>query len=97
MALAATTAAAMAEARAMAAVKVMRVSNNDDNNATARRRDDADDANDDADGEGRRKTDDVTARRWRGVVLPTSPDGRRGAQLHPAATAPRHQDNNNGR
>jgi len=53
-ALAATeTAAAMAEARVMAAVKVMRTSNDDDNDdATTRRRDNADDANDDADGEG---------------------------------------------
>ena len=80
----------------MAAVKVMRVSNNDDNNATARRRDDADDANDDADGEGRRKTDDVTARRWRGVVLPASPDGWHGTRLHLAATAPRRRDDDDG-
>ena len=48
------TAAAMAEARVIAAVKVMRTSNDDDyDNATMRQRDNADDANDDADGEGR--------------------------------------------
>ena len=92
-ALAATaTAAAMAEARAMVAVKVMRTSDNDDDDAMMQRYDDAGDANDDADGEGWRRADDATARR--GIVLPASPDGRRGAWLRPAATAPRRQDNN---
>ena len=53
VALAATAmAAAMAEARAMVAVKVMRTSDNDDNNATMQQLNNADDANDDADGEG---------------------------------------------
>jgi len=36
--------------------------------------------------------DDATARRQRGVVVPASPDGRRGAQLRPATTAPHRRD-----
>ena len=53
VALAATAmAAAMAEARAMVAVKVMRTSDNDDKDATTQQLKNADDANDDADGEG---------------------------------------------
>ena len=97
VALAATaTAAAMAEARAMAAVKVMRTSDNDYDDAMTQLRDDANDANNNADVEGRRRTDDATARRQRGVVLPASPDGRRGARLHPATTAPCRRDDDDG-
>ena len=82
----------------MVAVKVMRTSDNDDDNATKQqRRGDADDANTDADGEGRRRTDDVTARRHRGVVLTASPEGWHGAQLRPATTAPRRRDDDDGR
>jgi len=83
----------------MVAVKVMRTSDNDNDDATPQQRDDADnadDANDDADGEGRRRTNDATAWRWWGVVLTASPDGRRGARLHLAATAPCRRDDDDG-
>ena len=73
----------------MVVVKVMRSSDNNDDDATTRGCNDADDANDDADKEGWRKTDDATALRCRGVVLTASPDGRRGARLRLATTAPR--------
>jgi len=92
------TAAAMAEARVMVAVKVMRTSNDCDDNTRMQRRGDADDANDDADREGWRRTDDATAQWRRGVVLPpASPDGWRGARLRPATTVPRRQDDDDGR
>ena len=81
----------------MVAVKVMRTSDINDDDTMTRRRDDANDANNNADGEGRRRTNDATARQWRGVVLPVSPDGRRSTRLRPAATAPCRQDNDNGR
>jgi len=97
-ALAATaTAAAMAEARVMVAVKVMRTSNNNNDDAMTRRRDDANDAKNNADGEGPRRMDNSTARRWWGVEVTASPDGRRGAWLRPAATALRRQDDDDGR
>jgi hypothetical protein len=102
---ASATAAAIAEARAMVAVKVLRTSDKDEDDATKRRsedattqrRDHADDANDDADREGWRRMDDATARRRRGVVLPASLDGWRGARLCPAATAPPRRDDDYGR
>ena len=72
----------------MVAVKVTRTSDNN-NDAKTRQRDDANDANDDADGEGQRRTDDAIARRRRGVVLT--------ARLRPATTAPRHRDDDDGR
>jgi hypothetical protein len=64
---------------------------------TTRQRNDADDGNNNADGEGRRRTDDATAHWRRGVVLPASLDERRCTRLCLAATALRRQDDDDGR
>ncbi len=80
MVLAATAmAAAMAEARAMVAVKVMRTSNTDDNDATTQQLNNADDANDDADGEGSRGW---TTRLPGGSGGPYYPHCRMGGMAH---------------
>ena len=81
----------------MVAVKVTWASDNGNDNATTQRRDDANNANDDADGEGQRRTDDGTARRRQGAVLSASPDGWRGARLCQATTAQRRQADDGGR
>jgi len=77
-------AAGMEEARAMAAVKVMRTSDSDDDDATR-------------EGGGERTTQLPSGQRRRGDVLPTSPDGQCGARLCPATTGPRRRDNKDGR
>ena len=69
-------------------------------NAITRGRDDANNANDESDREGGGGRTTHLPGQWRGVLLPASalPDGRHGARLCPATTAPHSlRDDDDGR